>query len=78
MKNVEPQIPERFVAEITKNWQHETDIVEGLLSQRFELVIEKNRERGFELEDWKWRSVLMPNNRLCETIIAVFVRREFL
>jgi hypothetical protein len=60
-----------IVAEVTKNWDGDTDISSELLSQKFELVINVNAERGYKLIDWKLTS-LSDVNLLTETIIAIF------
>jgi len=41
------------------------------LSQRFELVINTNFERGYKLSDWK-TSVFVHDGVVSETIIAIF------
>lgn len=66
--------PHRIVAEISKTWIRGASDTPGLLCQKFEHVIEENRKRGYELEDWKFsQSHLMPD-QMVETIIAIFVR----
>lgn len=62
--------PKFIVAEVTKNWTPETP-VSDLLSQRFELVINTNFQRGYKLIDWKV-SQTSNQNVLTETIIAIF------
>lgn len=62
---------ERIVAEITKNWTkglHESP----LLCTQFELIIETNRLRGYELETWRLAQLYIAPDRITETIIAVF------
>lgn len=59
-----------IVAEITKNWDKQTP-VSDLLSQKFEVVINTNSERGYKLIDWKITSCV-NNDILTETIIAIF------
>lgn len=62
---------ERFiVAEVTKNWDKVTPVYD-LLSQKFEVVINKNHERGYTLIDWKL-NVVINDGVLTETIIAIF------
>lgn len=48
--------PPRIVAEITRTWGDNEDRTRPLLCQRFEEVIEYNRERGYELESWQFQS----------------------
>lgn len=75
---------DRFiVAEISKNWEQNTGPTD-LLSQRFEMVINKNLERGYKLIDWKINGLtynvkeqMDPDNErwttvVNETIIAIF------
>lgn len=67
-----PYIPERIVAEISRNW----DNSETLLCNQFEKVIANNRERGYALESWQMQSVLIADSgEMNETIIAVFVKK---
>jgi len=59
-----------IVAEITKNWYVDSAPTD-LLSQRFEVVININADRGYKLIDWKLN--VTPNGEaLAETIIAIF------
>lgn len=66
---------EFIVAEITKNWEDGIPIVDDLLSHRFEKVLNTNLNRGYELHDWKFSSVI-HNGVLTETIIAVFKKSK--
>lgn len=66
---------EKFiVAEITKNWNKRTP-VKDLISQKFEMVINVNNNRGYKLIDWKL-SVANTSKLLTETIVAIFERVE--
>lgn len=68
-----------IVAEITKNWTNSTPVAD-LISQRFEMVINTNFERGYKLIDWKINSISQTTNEkvvvLTETIIAIFEKIE--
>ncbi len=74
--------PERIVAEISRNWRRgDNDESDMLLSQRFELVIGVNADRGYKLESWQFQSSLLNGHGpgfevLIETIVAVFRLRE--
>lgn len=61
---------EYIVAEITKNWINSKS-EEALISHRFELVIDVNLSRGYELKEWKFSTDVF-GGVLTETIIAVF------
>lgn len=63
-----------IVAEVTKNWTTGTMPVD-LISQRFELVINANDERGYKLVDWKL-NVSNDGSLLTETIIAIFEKKD--
>lgn len=69
----------RIVAEITRNWpgkDHEPGPCD-LVSAKFEMVIEHNRQRGYTLESWQLSSVVWADGQgghhLIETIVAVFI-----
>lgn len=75
--------PTRIVAEITRTWGDNEDRTRPLLCQRFEEVIEYNRERGYELESWQFQACATDRNKteseelrgvpgITETIIAIF------
>jgi hypothetical protein len=72
-----PYIPERIVAEISRNWDNsENSHTKPLLCNQFEKVIANNRERGYALESWQMQSVLITDSgEMNETIIAVFVKK---
>jgi hypothetical protein len=59
-----------IVAEASKTWTSTTP-KEDLLSNKFELIINTNLERGYILKDWKVSSVI-GDNQFTETIIAIF------
>lgn len=67
--------PHRIVAEISKTWVGGAHDSRALISQKFEELLEVNRQRGYHMESWKFSQVWMPEARqVVETIIAVFVR----
>lgn len=77
-------IRRRIVAEISKGWINTNDGSgarsatddKRLLSELFELCIETNRQRGYELESWQLQnstSAIGDCRTLSETIVAVFV-----
>ena len=71
--------PPTIVAEISRNWTG--DFNGTCLAQKFELVIEHNRQRGYELADWRFTQTFIPampslQKCLVETIIAVFKRKD--
>jgi len=77
------QIPDRIVAEVSKNWfQDEKDSPGNygrLLCKQFEQVIDVNRNRGYALESWQLATAVTPatpkqGTAINETIIAVFVK----
>ena len=67
------KIPRRIVAEVSTNWRRDTTSPENILAARFEHVISVNRERGYELESWRFSQIEVEEWTLTETIIAVFV-----
>lgn len=78
------QSPDWIVAEVTKNWSNGEDADGGettLLAQRFELVINHNRRRGYKLHSFQLHQLHFSDDgmsgtreRVMETIIAVFRR----
>lgn len=71
-------IPERIVAEVTRNWPSD-DPNNKLISQRFEGVIAVNVQLGYELESWRMSHTFVPPvggfaPGIVETIVAVFKR----
>lgn len=69
---------EFIVGELSVNWCSAQPEGQLLLSQRFELLIAVNWERGYELVSFTTSSVLMQEYdgpRLNETLIAVFRKR---
>lgn len=73
-KNMENMNGRFIVAEISKNWQPNSEAKE-LLSQGFEKVINVNLERGYRLIDWK-PHVFINGLTVNETIIAIFEKIE--
>lgn len=66
---------EFIVAEVSKNWLRNLDSP-GFLSERFEEVIEVNRQRGYLLYQFALNQVMVSADEMTETIIAVFRRAE--
>ncbi len=65
-----------IVAEVTKNWSSKSND-SNIISQKFEEVIQVNLERGYELQNWKFTTVVFPQTQaITETIIAVFKKIE--
>lgn len=75
-------MPEFIVAEVSKTWrgrrQHKypQPAAADCLCGRFEHVIERNRQRGYELHSFDLSQVMTGEDELTETIIAVFRRKE--
>ena len=73
-------LPDRIVAEVTRNWRLEDHDPSDTISAHFEHVIAFNDSRGYELESWQFQTSLVSHpsryDVLIETIIAVFKRRE--
>lgn len=76
-----PQRPHIIVAEITRAWVNGQG-VGMMISERFELVLNWNRERGYRLQSFVLSQLLTPgidagdDPTLTETIVAVFERQE--
>ncbi len=73
----------RIVAEVSKTWENGPHCLPATdtLASRFERVITKNAERGYDVESWQMQTTYCPETEerkaaLVETIIAVFVERE--
>lgn len=72
---------ETIVGEVSVNWCTTQPAGQLLVSQRFEMLIEHNADRGYDLVSHSHSSVVFQDrhdgsgDRLCETIIAVFRRR---
>ena len=65
--------PPFIVAEISKNWINgSSPSGPTLLCQLFEMVIEKNRQRGYRLHSFELHRLMVGINQMNETIIAVF------
>lgn len=68
--------PRYIVAEVTKTWTR-GDAVRGLISQRFEEVVNVNASRGYHLYHFSHSTIITPDGAMQqETIIAVFQLRE--
>lgn len=63
-----------IVAEVSKNWVNGEELEPGLLSERFEIIIEVNRQRGYRLYQFELNRMWTGPGELNETIIAVFER----
>ena len=65
-----------IVAEVSKNWRDGFEVTPGtgLLAQQFELVINRNADRGYRLHSFQLHRLMTGPNELNETIIAVFIR----
>lgn len=64
-----------IVGEVSKNWPEGAgeQAFPRLLSERFEVVIETNRRRGYKLHSWALNTTPSASG-VIETIIAVFQR----
>lgn len=65
-----------IVAEISKNWPQSRGTDPRTMSQKFEDVIEYNRQRGYRLESWRMGNAIFEAGSMIETIIAVFELNE--
>lgn len=61
-----------IVAEVSKNWHEASVFNETPLNVLFEIVIERNLERGYKLHSWRLNRINDAKGILNETIIAVF------
>jgi hypothetical protein len=61
-----------IVAEVSKNWTNGRELEPGLLAQRFEHIIEVNRQRGYRLQSFSLHRLQTGPTEMNETIIAVF------
>jgi len=69
-----PRNAQFVVAEISKNWIDGQSLEKGLLAERFEAVIELNRQRGYRLQSFSLHRLMTGPNAMNETIVAVFER----
>jgi hypothetical protein len=68
-------LPATIVAECSKNWNNAAGPWPMVpIAVDFQAIIERNRRRGYRLDDWKFFQVLTGPDSLIETIIAVFVK----
>lgn len=74
----DPRQPEKsaddaefIVAEVSKTWPEKPEDGNDIVSQRFQLVIQRNLRRGYSLHSWSL-STGYANNHVVETIVAVF------
>lgn len=72
------QDTEYIVAEVSKNWPELAgeDDYPRFISQRFEHVIEVNRQKGYRLDSWHLNRIPHLDGGANETIVAVFRREE--
>ena len=64
---------DRFiVAEVSKNWIEGRSLTRGTVSQQFERIINNNLERGYQLHSFTLHRLMVGDNEMNETIIAVF------
>jgi hypothetical protein len=63
-----------IVAEVSKNWINGDELGVGLVAERFEDVIEVNRQRGYRLLTFSLHRLITAPQELNETIVAVFER----
>jgi hypothetical protein len=65
-----------IVAEVSKSWESDNEAREpgnlALLSEKFEMVIKRNAERGYVLHSWKMTACCPIQGLMTETIVAVF------
>lgn len=63
-----------IVAEVSKTWSRGDSKIgrANLLSERFELIIEVNRQRGYRLHSFALNQLIADTDSMVETIIAVF------
>lgn len=71
---------ERYiVGEVSVNWK-DGQLAPGssgrLISQQFEEMVNFNDGRGYFLKHWKLSQIVMPENVMLETVVAVFEKRE--
>lgn len=65
-----PDKPRFIVAEVSHTWV--VNQTQGLISMKFETVLEVNRKRGYVLKSFALSQVVDPTGCLLETIVAVF------
>lgn len=68
--------PLTIVAEISHTWSNGQPMDSKLISQKFEEVIEVNRERGYQLHSFSLSSAAPSESDLIETIVAVFELKQ--
>jgi hypothetical protein len=63
-----------IVAEVSKNWvEGEPFLPETeLIANQFEMVIQRNLERGYKLHSFSLHRLLISPTEMNETIVAVF------
>jgi hypothetical protein len=63
-----------IVAEVSKNWIDGHSLTPMLIAESFERVIETNRQRGYRLLTFSLHRLMVGENEMNETIVAVFER----
>ncbi len=65
-----------IVAEVSKSWIKGKPATgdERVLAELFEMVIERNRQRGYRLHSFEVHRLMVRPDELNETLIAVFER----
>lgn len=67
--------PAFTVDEVATVWPKPWPVRPGeLLTAKFEDLIEQHRQRGYRLHSWQLHRLVLPEDRLNETIVAVFQR----
>lgn len=67
--------PQFIVAEISQNWQGGRAIADTPpICAQFETIIATNLKRGYKLYQFQLHRLMVDEERLNETIIAVFER----
>lgn len=68
-------VPKQIVAEVSKTWVAETPPDSETIGDKFELVIQHNRKRGYELLSWHFVSFQTSCDGIDgihESMVAVF------
>jgi hypothetical protein len=70
--------PRVIVAEVSKNWREGREVTpgSGLIAEQFERVIDVNAQRGYRLVTFSLHRLMVREDELNETIIAVFERHQ--
>lgn len=66
-----------IVAELSKNWVRNEPFVDTkLITQQFEQVINHNHERGYRLHSFTLHRLIIGDDEMNETIVAVFEKEK--